>query len=187
MAEAEREKLNPCPFCGSTDLAVIALARSGRFVEEIVRCLDCLTDGPSHKIGRTGADSWNRRGRDTELEWLRSRCNRLEAAIQAHRGQKADDRLYEALGDGIKCDRRVGNKEDMYASCKRFIDRRCEGGGWPTYVELEAALEESVKLQSHYAGLLNQYDGGLRLGFATVEQWLERLRKCRKTKENTVS
>jgi hypothetical protein len=26
----------------------------------------------------------------------------------------------------------------MLANCARFIDRRCEGGGWPSYRELEA-------------------------------------------------
>lgn len=42
--------------------------------------------------------------------------------------------------------------------------------------EIFAALEESVKLQSHYAELLNLYDGGGRLGFKDAEDWLERLR-----------
>ncbi len=70
--------------------------------------------------------------------------DRLRAAIVEHRAQKADDRciedddrLYEALGDGIKCDRRVGSKADMLANCARFIGRRCEAGGWPSYQELE--------------------------------------------------
>lgn len=40
----------------------------------------------------------------------------------------------------------------------------------------KAALAESLKLQSHYAGLLNQYDGGKRIQFSGVEQWLERLK-----------
>lgn len=40
--------------------------------------------------------------------------------------------------------------------------------------ELYHALEESVKLQSHYATLLNQYDGGERMTF-TVDSWLQRL------------
>ncbi len=38
------------------------------------------------------------------------------------------------------------------------------------------ALAESVKLQSHYAGLLNQMDGGTRLQFANAEEWEARLR-----------
>jgi hypothetical protein len=45
--------------------------------------------------------------------------------------------------------------------------------------ELRNALEESVKLQSFYAKLLNQYDGGLRLKFANADEWISRLRACR--------
>lgn len=40
---------------------------------------------------------------------------------------------------------------------------------------LESALEESVKLQSHYAELLNMYDGGKRMTF-TATSWLARLK-----------
>ena len=75
------------------------------------------------------------------------RIEQLAGVIKWHRSQKADDRciedddkLYEALGDGIKCDRRVGDKEDMKHNCHRFIDNRCEGGGWPSYAELERLL-----------------------------------------------
>jgi hypothetical protein len=39
------------------------------------------------------------------------------------------------------------------------------------------ALEESVKLQSHYAALLNDYDGGKRLTFASADEWIARLEK----------
>jgi len=45
------------------------------------------------------------------------------------------------------------------------------------YEELEYALEESVKLQSHYAELLNMYDGGKRLVFKDVNEWIVRLRQ----------
>lgn len=68
----------------------------------------------------------------------------LRIAIETHRSQKADDRciedddrLYAALGDGIKCDRHVGSKEAMLKNCARFIERRCESGRWPSYSELE--------------------------------------------------
>lgn len=46
--------------------------------------------------------------------------------------------------------------------------------------ELRAALEEIVKLQAHYAGLLNGYDGGERHQFQSVEEWMDRLREVRK-------
>ncbi len=78
----------------------------------------------------------------------------LAEAIREHRRQKADDRciedddrLYAALGDGIKCDRRVGSKEEMLKSCARFIDRRCEAGTWPTYSELEAE-RDALKIEA---------------------------------------
>ena len=44
---------------------------------------------------------------------------------------------------------------------------------------LRAALVESIKLQSHYAQLLNQFDGGQRLQFAGVDDWMERCRAMR--------
>ena len=73
----------------------------------------------------------------------------LYAAIRKHRDQKADDRciedddrLYEALGDGIKCDRRVGSKDEMLSNCKRFIENRCESGHWPSYIELEKRIKD---------------------------------------------
>ena len=39
----------------------------------------------------------------------------------------------------------------------------------------EEALEQSIKLQSHYAGLLNMHDGGNRLRFDDAVAWLARL------------
>lgn len=82
-----------------------------------------------------------------ERDAARMRAANLEEAIKVHRRQKADDRciedddrLYEALGDGIRCDRRVGSKYEMLRNCTRFIENRCLGGRWPTYVELEAEI-----------------------------------------------
>lgn len=73
----------------------------------------------------------------------------LRSAIREHRSQKADDRciedddrLYAVLADGVQCDRRVGSREAMLRNCARFIDRRCEDGGWLTYAELEEQLAE---------------------------------------------
>lgn len=88
-----------------------------------------------------------------EIQWQLQRIIDLENAIKTHRSQKADDRciedddrLYEALGDGIKCDRRVGDKAAMLRNCERFIDNRCQGGGWPNYAQLEAEIG-----QAHHA------------------------------------
>ena len=42
---------------------------------------------------------------------------------------------------------------------------------------MEIALAESVKLQSHYATLLNMHDGGQRLIFKDADAWISRLRE----------
>jgi hypothetical protein len=42
--------------------------------------------------------------------------------------------------------------------------------------ELRIALEESIKLQSHYARLLNMHDGGKRSAFKDAAAWIGRLR-----------
>jgi hypothetical protein len=39
----------------------------------------------------------------------------------------------------------VGDKVAMLANCERFINQRCEAGGWPSYVELE---QERDKLRA---------------------------------------
>jgi hypothetical protein len=47
--------------------------------------------------------------------------------------------------------------------------------------DFREALELSVRLQAHYASLLNMHDGGERIVFATVDEWLARLRSGRTT------
>ncbi len=81
-----------------------------------------------------------------------SEAERLRAAIAEHHAQKADDRcvedddrLYAAAGLP-PCDRRVGDKAAMLHNCERFIDRRCEGGGRPTYAQLEIVLRRADEL-----------------------------------------
>jgi hypothetical protein len=44
---------------------------------------------------------------------------------------------------------------------------------------VRVALDESIRLQAHYAQLLNQYDGGRRLVFVNAEAWIARLRETR--------
>lgn len=43
------------------------------------------------------------------------------------------------------------------------------------YDLISKSLEESVKLQSHYAKLLNMHDGGERMLFPLVEHWVARI------------
>ena len=49
---------------------------------------------------------------------------------------------------------------------------------------LKAALEESVKLQAHYAKLLNMHDGGQRIQFKSADEWLARLERIEKAKDS---
>jgi len=49
--------------------------------------------------------------------------------------------------------------------------------------ELRIALSESLKLQKHYAKLLNQYDGGERMIFGSISEWIDRLRVIGKLPE----
>jgi hypothetical protein len=42
--------------------------------------------------------------------------------------------------------------------------------------EVMLALIESVKLQSHYADLLNMHDGGTRMQFSCAADWIQRLK-----------
>ena len=83
----------------------------------------------------------------------------------------------------------VSSHGDHWAGCRlteAWIDREIVVPWEPTpevvekkeYVELETALDESLKLQSHQARLLNQYDGGERREFANSAEWIARLREC---------
>lgn len=47
---------------------------------------------------------------------------------------------------------------------------------------LRKALEQSVKLQSHYAGLLNMRDGGTRMIFKDADDWMARLDRLERNK-----
>jgi hypothetical protein len=50
---------------------------------------------------------------------------------------------------------------------------------------LTVALTESLKLQRHYAGLLNMHDGGQRIIFNSVDEWIERLKYMGTIDENS--
>lgn len=45
------------------------------------------------------------------------------------------------------------------------------------FPQIVKALEESLKLQSHYASLLNMYDGGKRIEFKSVDEFMNRLKE----------
>lgn len=100
---------------------------------------------------------------------LEAEVERLREAIRTHRGQKADDRcvedddrLYAVLGDGIKCDRRVGSKFEMALNCMRFLERRCQGGYWPSYVQVEADRDAWKRQYESAAGGRNAAQADLQ-------------------------
>ena len=62
---------------------------------------------------------------------------------------------------------------------RRAVDPEVAAAEEDVFDELSVALAESLKLQSHYATLLNQYDGGRRMTFQTVCSWLKRLREMK--------
>jgi hypothetical protein len=71
-------------------------------------------------------------------------------------------------------DNRVDDKPELFHKF-RNIHMAFEGM-MPTGA-LVLALEESVKLQSHYAQLLNVWDGGERMQFPDASAWIVRLIK----------
>ena len=71
-------------------------------------------------------------------------------------------------------------EEDVVATeaillCAKQALAHVEAAARARVAQLEAALQQSVNWQSHYAELLNMHDGGQRLTFANVEAWLDRL------------
>lgn len=92
----------------------------------------------------------------SNVRQLLAEAAKLREAIAEHHRQKADDRCIEdddrlyAAAKLPPCDRRVGSKEAMMSNCRRFIDRRCEGGGWLSYVELESQLAAALADAAHW-------------------------------------
>jgi hypothetical protein len=103
------------------------------------------------------------------LDAAEAERRRLTAAVREHHSQKADDlcwmdddRLYAVAGLPPR-DRRVGDKAAMLENCRRFIERRCEGGGWPTYREVETerdALRAALRELRDAAEGLDGLPGG---------------------------
>jgi hypothetical protein len=57
-----------------------------------------------------------------------------------------------------------------------YLCAHCLGQLFAVQIQsLEIALKESIKLQSHYAKLLNMYDEGCRTVFENESQWIARL------------
>jgi hypothetical protein len=66
--------------------------------------------------------------------------------------------------------------DDQRTAINRNLQADCQDKDYKIQV-LRLALSESVKLQSHYAELLNMHDNGRRMRFASADEWIERLSK----------
>lgn len=91
-------------------------------------------------------------GRKASEEASVAALNKLLAAVQEHRDQKADDRcwlddlkLYAAAGLHV-ADNTISDPEAMLENCKRFIACRMAKGKWKTYQELERERDEALAL-----------------------------------------
>lgn len=79
------------------------------------------------------------------------------------------------------------NESKMFSRCQDCRNKRSQrykdsvANKKPTVLkpELWAALEESIKFQSHYAELLNMSNIGYRLIFANAQEWIDRLRSLK--------
>lgn len=100
---------------------------------------------------------------EDEFKAVIAERDRLKAAIVKHRSIVAEDRcthiddddLYAALGDGIKVDRRVGDKVAMIRNCVDFVEKRCDGGGWISYATLRKQRDEVIDLLQRATAVLS--------------------------------
>jgi hypothetical protein len=76
------------------------------------------------------------------------------------------------------CDEVMPCEEGRVCACHQDLAATLEEAD----AQWREGLEESVKLQGHYAGLLNMYDDGKRLIFKNAEEWLQRLRALKAAK-----
>ena len=69
--------------------------------------------------------------------------------------------------------------DDCHRNMVRILDRQTKD-----YAELLKDVRQECAKQSHYAKLLNQYDGGERIGFKDADAWLARLEELKEAQTN---
>jgi hypothetical protein len=96
---------------------------------------------------------------------------RVDADLRYHMlGTEAFERLCSA--EALRAGKLLDDIIDLYSTpADHCRDDK------PRLPETLAGLEELVKLQAHYARLLNQYDMGNRTSFTSAGEWLARLRE----------
>lgn len=65
----------------------------------------------------------------------------------------------------------MGDPDCQECIMARQLVRACEALGY-----VNKCLDQLCEMQSHYAALLNQYDGGKRMTFQNGDAWMTRLR-----------
>lgn len=96
------------------------------------------------------------------------------AAIANARGARRGAPFVTNILDVLPIHLRSEVMEDAGAALRAIF------GDGPAGADLRLALEESVKLQSHYAKQLNGWDEGKRVGFKSGDEWIARLRQTGK-------
>jgi hypothetical protein len=101
----------------------------------------------------------------------------LEGVVDVMQGE-----LYKAREEGHYVPSREA--EELIARCAKLDDQLSTQADTiheqdDLIAEMREALDELVKLQAHYARLLNQYDGGKRRAFVDANAWLARLRELK--------
>ena len=107
------------------------------------------------------------RERVAELARREEQIRLLQAEVERLKSPKRDRRTQTWRSCG----------HDAWGTCSTCYAERGEkmSKAEAELARVRAALEESVKLQSHYAEALNLYDGGRRIVFKDSEDWLARL------------
>lgn len=55
------DNLQPCPFCGCTDLYVDSIGWEETVVDSMVCCVGCCAEGPLAETDSAACDKWNAR------------------------------------------------------------------------------------------------------------------------------
>ena len=94
---------------------------------------------------------------------------------------KFDERSYESGPSEVPVENKFppGSPFRVLCSDHPNVNYKTAWGCPDCIMELRIALRESVKLQAHYAMLLNQWDGGRRMIFDNSEAWIARLRETK--------
>lgn len=136
------------------------------------------------KRGETGETGGNPEQPYTKLRFIGDHIwMAYLAAVVGRNIQPEIDRLKAWISDlqsgmyvnCVYCGHRYGPNPGTPITMAEILRRHVEQCPEHPMSKLKHALEESVKLQAHYAKLLNMHDGGKRMIFESPEEWIARL------------